>query len=126
MLVTNSYYLQLKKYPKPINAYSLNEWLNSEREDPIIVDVREQSELEIACFQKDFLHLPLSKVSFDNVETEFAAFLDRKIVVMCHAGIRSYNFAQWSLDNNLVHEIWNLEEGIDGWSKYIDPTIPRY
>jgi len=26
----------------------------------------------------------------------------------------------------LVSEIWNLEEGIDGWSKYIEPTIPRY
>jgi len=25
-----------------------------------------------------------------------------------------------------VKEIWNLEEGIDGWSRYIDPSIPRY
>jgi len=25
-----------------------------------------------------------------------------------------------------VSEIWNLEEGIDGWSRYIDPSIPRY
>jgi len=25
-----------------------------------------------------------------------------------------------------VNEIWNLEEGIDGWSRYIDPLIPRY
>ena len=33
---------------------------------------------------------------------------------------------QWALENNLVNEIWNLEEGIDGWSKYIDQTIPRY
>jgi len=30
------------------------------------------------------------------------------------------------LDNNIVSEIWNLEEGIDGWSRYIDPSIPRY
>ena len=53
-------------------------------------------------------------------------FEDREIVVTCHAGIRSYNFCQWSLDNNIVSEIWNLEEGIDGWSRYIDPSIPRY
>ena len=29
-------------------------------------------------------------------------------------------------DNKIVSEIWNLEEGIDGWSRYIDPSIPRY
>ena len=51
---------------------------------------------------------------------------DKKIVVLCHAGIRSYSFGQWSLDNNLIDDIWNLEEGIDGWSKYVDQTIPRY
>ena len=112
--------------PKTINAISLNEWFNSEDEDPIIIDVREKSELEIACFPKEFLHLPISKVSFESVKEKFAGLKDRKLVVLCHAGIRSYNFGQWSLDNNLVDEIWNLEEGIDGWSKYIDQKITRY
>ena len=48
------------------------------------------------------------------------------VVVRCDSGIRRYNFGQWALENNLVNEIWNLEEGIDGWSQYIDQTIPRY
>ena len=112
--------------PKSINASSLNEWFNSEKENPVLIDVREHSELEIACFSKEFLHMPISKVSFEYVEEILKSFLGREIVVMCHAGIRSYNFCQWSLDNNIVNEIWNLEEGIDGWSRYIDPTIPRY
>ena len=112
--------------PKSINAYSLNDWFDSDKENPIILDVREQSELEIACFPKDFLHLPISKVSIEYVQTKISFLLERKIVVICHAGIRSFNFGKWSLDNKLVKEIWNLEEGIDGWSKYIDPTIPRY
>ena len=113
-------------YPRTLNAFDLNEWFNSENENPIIIDVREDSELEIACFPKEFLHLPISKVTFEYVKTKISDLIDKKFVVICHAGIRSYNFGQWSLENNLVNEIWNLEEGIDGWSKYIDQTIPRY
>jgi len=116
----------LANFPKSINASSLNDWFNSEKEDPVLIDVREHSELEKASLSKEFLHIPISKVSSEYVEEIFAGLLDREIVVMCHAGIRSYNFCQWSLDNNMVKEIWNLEEGIDGWSRDIDPTIPRY
>ena len=113
-------------FPESINASTLNEWFNSEKEDPVLIDVREQSEIEIACFSKEFFHIPISKVTFEYVEEIFADLFDREIVVTCHAGIRSYNFCQWCLDNNIVSEIWNLEEGIDGWSRYIDPSIPRY
>ena len=118
--------MQLEKFPKPINAYFLEDWFNSEKENPIIIDVRELSELEIACFPKDFLHIPMSKISYDYVQEKIGVLIEKKIVAICHAGIRSYNFGKWSLDNNIVNEIWNLEEGIDGWSRYIDQTIPRY
>ena len=113
-------------YPKSINASNLNDWFNSEKEDPVLIDVREQSELEIARFPKEFLHIPISKVTSEYVEEIFAALLDREIVVTCHAGIRSYSFCQWCIDNNIVSEIYNLNEGIDGWSRYIDPSISRY
>ena len=99
---------------------------NSEKEDPVLIDVREQSELELARFTQEFLHIPLSEVTYECVEEIFTGLLEKEIVVTCHAGIRSYNFCQWCLDNNIVSEIWNLEEGIDGWSRYIDPSIPRY
>ena len=126
MLITHNLSLKLGNYPKSINASSLNDWFNSEKEDPVLIDVREQSELELARFSKEFLHIPISKVSSEHVEEIFAGLLDREIIVSCHAGIRSYNFCQWCLDNKIVSEIWNLEEGIDGWSRYIDPSIPRY
>ena len=116
----------MENYPKSINASSLNDWFNSEKEDPVLIDVREQSELEIARFSKEFLHIPISKVTSEYVEEIFAGLSDRAIVVSCHAGIRSYNFCQWCLDKDIVGAIWNLEEGIDGWSRYIDPSIPRY
>ena len=95
-------------FPESINASTLNEWFNSEKEDPVLIDVREQSEIEIACFSKEFFHIPISKVTFEYVEEIFADFLDREIVVTCHAGIRSYNFCQWCLDNKIVSKIWNL------------------
>ena len=113
-------------YPKSINALSLNDWFNSDKEDPVLIDVREESELEIARFSKEFLHIPISKVTSEYVEKIIAGLLDREIVVTCHAGIRSDNFSHWCLDNNIVSEIGNLDEGIDGWSRYIDPSIPRY
>ncbi len=116
----------MQNFPKNINAFDLNEWFNSEDENPVIIDVRENSELEIARFPREFLHLPISKASVDHVKSKISDAKDKKIIVICHAGIRSYNFAQWLLDNNLINEIYNLEEGIDGWSKYIDQTIPRY
>jgi rhodanese-related sulfurtransferase len=116
----------LGNFPKSINASSLNDWFASKNEDPVLIDVREQSELELASFSQKFLHIPISKVTSEYVEEIFDGLSDREIVVTCHAGIRSYNFCQWCLDNNIVSEIWNLEEGIDGWSRYIDPSIPRY
>ena len=116
----------MSNYPKNINAFDLNEWFNSGGENPIIIDVREDAELEIVCFPRKFLHLPISKVSPDYVNTVIRDVKHEKLVVICHAGVRSYNFGLWLLDNNLVNEIWNLEEGIDGWSKYVDQTLPRY
>jgi len=116
----------VENFLKSINASSLNDWFNSDKKDPVLIDVREQTELEIARFSKEFLHVPISKVTFEYVEEIFTGLLDREIVVICHAGIRSYNFCQWCLEKNIVSEIWNLEEGIDGWSRYIEPSIPRY
>ena len=85
----------MSNYPKTINAFDLNEWFNSEDENPIIIDVREDSELEIACFPWEFLHLPISKVSAEYVKTKISDFKDKKFVVLCHVGIRSYNFGKY-------------------------------
>ena len=74
-------------YPKSINASSLNDWFNSEKEDPGLIDVREHSELEIARFSKEFLHIPISKVTSQYVEEIFSGLSNREIVVSCHAGL---------------------------------------
>ena len=112
--------------PNSLSVHGLNKWLNSNHENPIIIDVREDLEIEKASLPFVDIYIPISKVSFEYVSSIISEHLNKKLVILCHRGIRSYNFAQWLMDNKLVMEVWNLEEGIDGWSIHIDSTIPRY
>ena len=112
--------------PQSLTVHNLNDWLNSENENPIIIDVREDLEIGIASFPFVDIHIPISKVSFDFVSSRVSNNVNNKYVILCHKGIRSFNFAQWLIENDLVKEVWNLEGGIDGWSIHIDPSIPRY
>ena len=113
-------------HPKSISAFILKDWINSENEKLTIIDVRENLELEIASFPNIDIHIPMSTLSMEKISREISKFKNTKIVVLCHMGIRSYNFGTFLLENNIVDEVWNLEEGIDGWSRYIDSTIARY
>ena len=112
--------------PKSLTVHNLNDWLNSKNENPIIIDVREGLEIDIASLSFVDIYIPISKVSFEYVSSIISKHLNKRFVILCHRGIRSYNFAQWLLDNDLAKDVWNLEEGIDGWSIHIDSSIPRY
>ncbi len=112
--------------PKSLTVHDLNNWINSQNENPIIIDVRENLEIDLASLSFVDIYIPISKVSFEYVSSLILKYPEKKFVILCHKGIRSYNFAQWLLDNDLVKEVWNLKEGIDGWSIHIDSSIPRY
>ena len=112
--------------PNSLTVHNLNQWLNSNHENPIIIDVREALEIDKALFPFVDIYIPISKVSFEYVSSIMSKHFNKKFVILCHRGIRSYNFAQWLIENELVQNVWNLEEGIDGWSIHIDPSIPRY
>ena len=112
--------------PKSLTVHNLNDWLNSKNENPIIIDVREVQEIDVASLPFVDIYIPISKVSFEYVSSKISKHFDKKFVILCHRGVRSYNFAQWLLENALVKEVWNLDEGIDGWSIHIDSSIPRY
>ena len=112
--------------PRSITAPELHRWLEAEGPPPRLIDVREDSEVQIASFPGDVLHLPLSR-SGDWMETVLADLSsDRAVVVLCHAGIRSRHFGLWLLAQNAALEVWNLEGGIDAWSVQVDPAVPRY
>ena len=53
--------------------------------------------------------------------------LDRgtPIVFHCHHGIRTQEAAQQLLREGF-RNVYNLEGGIDAWSRNIDPTVARY
>ena len=112
--------------PNSLTVHDLNQWLNSNHENPIIIDVRENFEINMASLSFVDIYIPISKVSLESVSSIISKQLNKKFVILCHRGIRSYNFAQWLIDNKLVEQVWNLEEGIDGWSIHIDSSIPRY
>ena len=112
--------------PKPLTVHDLRDWLNSKNENPIIIDVRERLETDMASLSFVDIYIPISEVSLEYVSSIISKHLNKKFVILCHRGIRSYNFAQWLIEHKLVKEVWNLEKGIDGWSIYIDSNIPRY
>ena len=116
----------MAKIPKSLTVRDLNNWLNSKKENPIIIDVREDIEIGIASLPFVDIYIPMSRVSFEYVSSIIPRYSNKKVVILCHRGIRSYNFAQWLIDNELLKEVWNLSEGIDGWSILIDSSIPRY
>ena len=112
--------------PKSLTVHNLYDWLNSKNENPTIIDVRECLEIDIASLSFVDIYIPMSKVSIEYVSSIISKYPNKNFVILCHRGVRSYNFAQWLLENELVKDVWNLEEGIDGWSMHIDSSIPRY
>tara|TARA_B100000700_G_C14297851_1_gene513478 strand:+ start:167 stop:517 length:351 start_codon:yes stop_codon:yes gene_type:complete len=112
--------------PQKISPIDLNAWINRNKELPVLVDVREYSELEMAAFSFEVVHLPLSKAEDWMKSLPDYLPIHRPIVVICHAGVRSWNFGVWLLDQGWESEVWNLEGGIDAWSVNVDPNIPRY
>ena len=113
-------------HPRPIQARDLQSWLQDDRPDPLLVDVREDAELDLARFPAKVLHWPLSRsdVWLESVPQQMAD--GRPVVVICHAGVRSLHLGLWLLQQMPELEVWNLEGGIDAWSVHVDASVPRY
>ena len=112
--------------PLNISPEELKKWLDDDLSNPILIDVREKEELVIASLPRKVLHLPLSE-HLDWIDS-YAKHLSfhEKLVVICHSGIRSWNFATWLLEQDSRYQVWNLNGGIDAWSQKIDNSVPRY
>jgi rhodanese-related sulfurtransferase len=91
-----------------------------ETDAPLLIDVREPVEYEIARVEGAQL-LPMSRFY------EWAGTLDkeREIVVMCHHGIRSAQVCQ-ALAQGGFTKLYNLAGGINRWSREVDPSVPVY
>jgi adenylyltransferase/sulfurtransferase len=50
---------------------------------------------------------------------------EQPIVVHCHSGRRSAQAVRLLQQYGFAN-VYNLDGGIDAWSDFIDPTVPKY
>ena len=92
-------------------------------EKPVIVDVRESAELQMASLKgADFKHIPMGDIPM-RAHQELDP--EDHIVVICHHGVRSANVTMW-LRQQGFENAQSLRGGIDLWSRAVDPTVPTY
>ena len=84
-----------------------------------LIDVRTHEERAIATIEGARL---LDKPCHDDL---LALAPDTPIVFQCHHGIRSQSAAEYFLQAGF-RNLYNLEGGIDAWSRLVDRSIPRY
>ncbi len=87
----------------------------------ILLDVREPWELATAQIEGS-KSIPMGEIparAFQELDPE------THIVTVCHAGVRSLNVAVW-LRNQGFEQVQSLSGGIDGWSREVDASVPRY
>lgn len=88
-------------------------------EDILLLDVRTPSERAIASIQGSRLLDAALRDELADVSRE------RTIVCQCHSGIRSRAAAEGLVAMGF-RDVYNLEGGIDAWSRDVDPDVPRY
>ena len=86
---------------------------------PLVLDVREPWELEIARLAGT-LDVPMNEIPARLAELP----KDREIVVMCRSGGRSSNVADYL--HRMGYRAANLTGGILAWAREVDPTLATY
>ena len=111
--------VSLKIDYQEMEVTELNKLLNNES-PPIIIDVREEFELEISKIN-GAVHIPMNQVPkrLEELDPDIA------YVVMCRTGVRSSQICEF-LSNQNFRSIANLSGGINEWAKKIDSSLPVY
>ncbi|TKC91732.1 sulfurtransferase [Trinickia terrae] len=104
-----------------LTAPALAEWLaDTSRPAPVLLDVREPWEIETAKIAGS-VTIPMRDIPARSEELDD----DAQIVCICHHGARSANVAMF-LESRGFTRMFNLQGGIDAWSKLVDPSVPTY
>lgn len=93
-------------------------------EAPVLLDVREAWEVQIASMRVEgfsTVYIPMSEIPARCEELP----AERSIVCVCHHGMRSLQVAHF-LERQGLASVFNLHGGIDAWSARVDPSVPRY
>jgi rhodanese-related sulfurtransferase len=106
---------------KQITPAQLAAWLaDASREKPVLLDVREPWEWELARLE-GAQHIPMRDIPARLAELDD----EREVVAICHHGGRSQQVAVF-LEKNGFAKIHNLQGGVDAWSRTVDPAVPLY
>ena len=65
-----------------------------------------------------------SPASIESLETRLDPALP--VAVLCHAGVRSWHFGCWLMQQKGFPQVWNLQGGIDAWSDSVDGGVLKY
>ena len=103
---------------KSIDVSELKKIMDEKRKYTLL-DVREQNEVNHASINPH-THIPLGDIVNRYVELN----KEQPIIVMCHTGVRSAQACD--VLNKLDFYVYNLDGGIDMWSKSVDPSVPIY
>lgn len=109
-----------------VRPSELSEWLKSARAlgDPVVLDVREPSELRLASVKADgftLVTIPMGVIPPRLDELDPA----QPVACLCHHGARSMQVAAFLQARGFAHVV-NIAGGINAWSIELDPGIPRY
>jgi rhodanese-related sulfurtransferase len=103
-----------------LSVSQLKEWLDGDKERPVILDVREPWELKV-CVLDGSMPMPMRSVPARLDELD----RDKPLAVICHHGIRSQQVCYF-LAHQGFDKVYNVMGGIDAWAKQIDPSMQKY
>lgn len=89
---------------------------------PRLIDCREEEELAI-CRIEGCEWFPLG--TFSVAGERLTMDQGRGVVVYCHHGMRSLRAAAFLRAHGATNT-FSMQGGIEAWSQFIDPAVPRY
>jgi rhodanese-related sulfurtransferase len=105
---------------RQLAAPALKAWLSQQPRPVTLLDVREPWEYSL-CRLEGSLHIPLGQLGTRLEELD----PDRPTVVICHHGVRSLHAGVF-LERQGFPDVVNLQGGIDGWARTVDPAMAVY
>ncbi|KXU37457.1 hypothetical protein AXK11_02405 [Cephaloticoccus primus] len=110
--------------PLEISVAEASQWLgataSAPEARPLLIDVREAHELEIARIDSA-QHIPLGQLP----EQAHTLPRDRPLLLLCHHGGRSRRATEY-LRTMGFGQATNIAGGIDAWAQQVDPSLRRY
>lgn len=92
---------------------------------PVLLDVREPMELEMAAV-KPGAGYTLLTIPMNDVPQRLSEIpADQPVACLCHHGGRSQRVASF-LEQSGYTQVVNIAGGIDAWAVERDPSVPRY